>query len=114
MQGPVLEDELVWVAGGPRRARPRAEARVPHEPQSLPGHITGDYVRAGAWERVAAGRPAGRRAGNPERLRQSQLVEKLGVRLAQVEGDGAGLRVGDDAFGKVAVRRPARARRGTL
>ena len=102
------EADLGRIARRPGVARPRAEARIAHEPRRASRRPR----RPGTGRsRAAAGSPP-RRAGrrrHHERERVRELVQQLGVGSRQPERDRPRSRVRDDAGREVAARRTLRA-----
>ena len=94
------------------RVRPLAEVRVAHEGQRRVRPVSRDHVRAGpGQERRPADRDGGAPGGAGAARSQRELVEEVGVGLAQVEGDRARGVIGDDPGGQIA---PPRVPAGTL
>ena len=82
------------------------EVRVAHQGQRCARLVARDLVRAGpGQERRAVHRVAGRAGRGRRRQEQGELVQEVGVGLAQVEGDRARGVIGDDPGGQIAPLR---------
>ncbi len=99
-----LLHDLVDEALRLRVGRPLLEMRVALKHELVVRVVLREHVRAGGGRQLRA-EVLVRRAPREHRgVRHGELVEPLGIRRRQVERDGSGLVVDDDALGEIARR----------
>ena len=103
-----LQLDPVGIPVGLRGLRPLAEVRVASEHVAVTGLRRGHHVGAGGRHRLHVRRTQRRPFRQDEGEGQRELVEELGIRTGEMEGDDR-VALGDDAAREVARRRLARA-----